>query len=106
MKTLEIPQARNNHSDRTNRYDRLSLEDRDSHYGALGGGNPPSPSSKSSLSKNIPALIDEGRNSNVKEVYLILETEKNLKLKNPGNKDQWKGQMPRVKIQTLQKTSH
>ena len=52
-------------------HDRLSSEDRDSYYGPLGGGNPPSPSSKSRFSHNIATLIDQG-GLNKKEIQLNL----------------------------------
>ena len=50
-------------------HDRLSLGDRDSYYRPIGGDNSPSPSSKSSFSHNIAALIEKGgSNNNGKEV--------------------------------------
>ena len=50
-------------------HDTLSLGDRDSYYRPIGGDNPPSPSSKSSFSHNIAALIEKGgSNNNGKDV--------------------------------------
>ena len=57
----------------------MSLADRDSYYGPLGGDNPPSPSSKISFSHNIAALIEGGNDNNGKEV-----------VPNPGNEEQSK----------------
>ena len=72
--------------------DRLSLGDKDSYYGPLGGDNPPSPSNRSSFSHNIAALVDKGGNdSNGKEVVPNPDMESNQKQRNPGNGDRSKG---------------